>query len=151
MDATPSISSCWMLYSVMVDQRSDEAAGRGSGMTAVRISLTLIALLFLHPARANAPDGFPAAEFFSQLASADAQTKVGLLGFFGGLLDGISWTNVMARQNGRAIYCPPGALRIDLERGLTMAKTTLQSRPSWGTYPIGLVLLQAHRLEFPCR
>ena len=69
-----------------------------------------------------------------------------------GMVTGLSWANVVLKSQGRSrLYCPPPDLALTNEQQIDILRRGVADEPGWGTYPVGLIMLQALQLAYPCQ
>jgi hypothetical protein len=68
------------------------------------------------------------------------------------LEEGFSWSNVYLTTTRQAdpLYCPPPSLALTPEQLIDILRHSVNDNPTFGTEPLGLILLLSLQHTFPC-
>jgi hypothetical protein len=71
--------------------------------------------------------------------------------YFRGLSEAFAWSNTALNNQGQTrLYCEPATITLTDEQELDIMRRYVESRPSFGTDPAGMVLLLSLKNAFPC-
>jgi hypothetical protein len=71
--------------------------------------------------------------------------------YFRGLGDAFAWSNTALIHDGSTgLYCPPSRIALTDDQLLDMLRRFVEAKPSFGTDPVGMVLLLSLKDAFPC-
>ena len=111
--------------------------------------LMLIALMFA-PQLASAQITI---EQYRQARLAKDQSSLQI--YIAGVVDGIYWANIALKsERARPLYCMPDGLAFNSDNAIYLIDSTLKKPNNKfvsSDTPIGIVLLQAIKDEFPCK
>jgi hypothetical protein len=109
----------------------------------------LTAGLFLGPAKHAAAE--QTASWFLETMRQGDTTRNLLLLRLGGVVLGMNWANSLLENQGRPqFYCLPPNLVLTDDQAADMLRRQVQTSPSMGMLPFGIVITSALMTTFPC-